>query len=216
MRHFVAVCYCLCLQGGGGHYHMPCSHNCDCGQDIDCNFSPFDHWPHKTLVSWPLTVTFDPKCSQLQDGTCGSRRELVLCNAGIKVIIMMGLLLVLCRCDLFGSVVKSSLVPKAPVLFVSKPTGMATMQCWLRWSVTHEKLDGGLGMRLIFTVKSSSFKCWPAAKNPFWPLTALWPRSQLWLQGIWEWPPLGTCISLCQVQVSMIKLKWCCIQQPRN
>ena len=36
---------------------------------------------------------------------------------------------------------------------------------------------------------SGYFDHWPAAKTPFWPLTALWTRSQLWLQGIWEWPP---------------------------
>ena len=25
------------------------------------------------------------------------------------------------------------------------------------------------------------------------PLTASWPRSQLWLRHLWEWPPLVTC-----------------------
>ena len=33
-------------------------------------------------------------------------------TAGIKEIIIMGLLLVLCTCDLFSSTVKSSLVPR--------------------------------------------------------------------------------------------------------
>ena len=49
------------------------------------------------------------------------------------------------------------------------------------------------------------FDCWPAAKNLFWPLTALWPRSQLWLQRIWEWPSpwagqMGNCFVSDSVQ----------------
>jgi len=40
--------------------------------------------------------------------------------------------------------------PQAPVLFVSQPTGRATMQHWLHW---HKNLDTDLGARLIFIVK---------------------------------------------------------------
>ena len=31
---------------------------------------------------------------------------------------------------------------------------------------------------------------WPTPKTALDPLTASWPRSQLWLQRLWEWPPL--------------------------
>ena len=45
----------------------------------------------------------------------------------------------------------------AAVLSVSQPTTvMATMWRWLRWHVTHEKLDRSLGTRLIFTVKTTA------------------------------------------------------------
>ena len=172
--------------GGGGHSHMPCNHNCDRDQNLDCQF-------FTVFGSWLLTVTFDSfgvSCAlQTPSGTCTSRRELVLLNAGLycrNKRVIVGLLLVSCTYDLFSSTVKSSLVLRPlSYSFNSQPTGTATMQHWLRWCVTLET-------RLIFTVKVTVlgyFDRWPVAKNPFWLLTALWPRSQLWLQGIWEWPP---------------------------
>ena len=103
---------------GGGHSHMPCSHNCDRGQDLD----------HQFFTVWLLTAQ----------------------NFRVLTVVMCVLWWVCCK---------------------------------LKWY----------------------FDCWPAAKNPFWPLTALWPRSQLWLQSIWEWPSpwagqMGNCFVSDSVQ----------------
>ena len=80
---------------------------------------------------------------------------------------------------------------QAPYSLVSQ---QAQQKCSVDYAyrVTHKKLDKAEETRLIFTVKVTVleyFDRFPAAKNPFWPLTALWPWSKLWLQGIKELPP---------------------------
>ena len=192
-------------QGGvGGHSNMPCGHTCDRGQDLDRQF--FTVWLLTAQNFGVLTVgcnLWPPRyishSANAVSGTCGSRRELVLLHLQLHCgnkSVTIGLQLVLCTYDLFSA---TGLIPRPPVLFVSQPTGTATMQRWLCWCITHEKLGRNLGTRLIFTVKSDSFRVlyfdrWPAAKTPFWLLTTLWPWSQLWLQGIWDHPP---CIKIC-------------------
>ena len=148
-----------------GHSHMPCSHNCDHSQffqsltvdhtkfwglHCDCNL-----WPLRHILHAANTVSV----------TCGSRRELVLLHLWLHCRNKDWLLLVLCTYDLFSA---TGLVPRPPVLFTSQPfaTGTATLQYWLRWHVTHEKLDRSLGTRLIFTLKSDRFRV-------LWPLTSL-------------------------------------------
>ena len=44
-----------------------------------------------------------------------------------------------------------------------------------------------------------SLTAWPTPKAALGPLTASWPRSQLWLQGLWEWPPLKMLIIPLQI-----------------
>ena len=155
-----------------GHSQIPCSHNCDRGQDLDCQF--FTVWPLTAENLGILTVDcnlwslwYISHAANAVSGTYGSRRELVLLHLWLHYrnkSVSIGLLLVLCTYNLFSA---TGLVPRPPVLFVSQPTGMETMKRWLRWSgklLTHEKLDRSLGMRLIFTVKSDSFRVlWPLA-----------------------------------------------------
>ena len=76
-------------------------------------------------------------------------------NFTVWMKIMMGFQLVLCTCDLFVSMVKSSFVPRPPIFFVCQLTGTGTMQSWQRWHVTNKKLDEGLGTRLILMVKDT-------------------------------------------------------------
>ena len=155
-----------------GHSQIPCSHNCDRGQDLHCQF--FTVWlltaQNLRILTvdcnlWPLR--YISHAANAVSGTCGSRRELVLLHLWLHCgnkSVLIGLLQLLCTYDLFSA---TGPVSRPPVLFVSQPTGTETMKRWLSWSgklLTHEKLDRSLGMRLIFTVKSDSFRV-------LWPLT---------------------------------------------
>ena len=53
----------------GDHSHMPCSHNCDHGQDLDHQFSI-----RKQIFR------------HLQDGTCSSRQKIVLPNGALYCV----------------------------------------------------------------------------------------------------------------------------------
>jgi len=52
--------------------------------------------------------------------------------------------------------------------------------------------------RLHYRVWKLSLTAWPTPKTALDPLTASWPRSQLWLRHLWEWPPLDE-----------VRRKWC-------
>ena len=80
-------------------------------------------------------MTFDPfgvsRVLRMPSGTCGSRRELVLLNAGLQCGNK-------CYDGFAASFMHELLVQfndqkqphsQAPILFVSQPTGTATMQC---------------------------------------------------------------------------------------
>ena len=134
---------------------------------LTVNFSQFDRWPHKILGSWPLTITLTPSVYLV----CCEHSQLrwhFWQQEGTKSVIK-GLLLVLCTCNLFGSMVKSSLVPR-PLSYL-----LVTQQARQQCTIDCTGADRGLGTRVIFTVYKATvlgyFDRWPATKTHFdcWP-----------------------------------------------
>ena len=117
----------LVVQGweGGGHSHMAIVTTATAVKILTINFSQFDCWLDKILgfwPFWPFTETVGPfgvSC-MLQtpsaarwhlwqlEGTSFAQCRL---HCGNKSV-MIGLLQVSCTCNLLGSTVKSSLVPR--------------------------------------------------------------------------------------------------------
>ena len=103
--------YVCCKPAKRGDSQIPCSHNCDRGQDLHRQF--FTVWlltaQNLGILTvdcnlWPLR--YISHAVNAVSGTCGSRRELVLLHLWLHCgnkSVSIGLLLVLCMYNLFSA-----------------------------------------------------------------------------------------------------------------